>query len=126
MLILSNKDCSLSINKLNLPKVYENLDALEFQIRKLLLMEKGTYESVPNMGVGIRNYRYNDIDNVNELRDEIQNQITTYLPYFQLVEVTVKNINNKTVTFNIVLDDNLLQFRSNSDDYTLENITIGR
>lgn len=89
-------------------------------------MEKGTYESVPNMGVGIRSYRYSDTDDINKLRDEIQHQITTYLPYFQLVEVTVKSINNKTVTFNIILDDNLLQFRSSSDDYTLENITVGR
>ena len=86
-------------------------------------MEKGTYESIPNMGIGIRNYRYNDIENINELKKEIEDQISTYLPYFSLVEVEIKNIDNKTVTFNIVLDDTLVRFKSSSSDYSLEEIS---
>lgn len=118
-----NDDYPFSISKIQLPKVYTSLEALQFQIKKLLLMEKGTYESIPNMGIGIRNYRYNDIENINELKKEIEDQISTYLPYFSLVEVEIKNIDNKTVTFNIVLDDTLVRFKSSSSDYSLEEIS---
>ena len=60
---------------------------------------------------------------IKALKKEIEDQISTYLPYFSLVEVEIKNIDNKTVTFNIVLDDTLVRFKSSSSDYSLEEIS---
>lgn len=119
-----NDDYSLSINKIQQPKVYENLEALQLQIKKLLLMEKGTYESVPNMGVGIRNYRYKYNEESEALKEEIQQQISTYLPYFTLVEVDIVKIENKIITFNVILDKNILQFKSNTEEKTLSSFII--
>lgn len=116
-------DCTLSIDNIGRPRELFNLNALRLSIMKLLLMDKGTYESIPEMGVGIRDYRYDDEENIENLRYEIEKQISTYLPYFSTVEVRIKHISNKTVKFIIVLDNELIAFKSD-ENYNLEELSI--
>lgn len=114
-------DYPLSINKINLPKELENIDALTLYLKKLIIMDKGTYESNPNMGVGIRNYRYDDPSNLLLLKNEIEDQIMKFLPYFSTIDVNVE-YNNKTAYFKIILDKNIFSFKTSTSTYTLEDI----
>lgn len=117
-------DYPFSVNKISLPNELHNIDALSLYIKKLLLMEKGDYESNPNMGVGIRNYRYNEKSSLDLLKNEIEKQIITFIPFFSNVSVDITSYNNKTVKFTIVLDDNILAFTSDETTYTLEDLKI--
>lgn len=62
---------------------------------RLLLLEPGTFQSHPNMGVGlVSKYRYTIEDKLIDLRDDFRNQIEKYLPQYQGVEVQVYMQNN--------------------------------
>jgi len=82
----------LSLNNFNMPRVLDKSNANYMHIVYLLLLDKGTFQSHPNMGVGLRSeYRYNNDENMlDQLREEIREQITTYLPQVEYVmNVTV-------------------------------------
>lgn len=75
------KDGFLTVNEFDEPVVVEGINAAQTMIIRLLLLEKGTFQSHPDMGVGIRsNWLFSDQDNLGRLANEIQNQIETYLP----------------------------------------------
>ena len=79
----------LSLNDFNMPKVFNASDSAYVHIIQLILLEPGKYQSHPTMGVGIRSrYRHNNEDNfLIDLKSDITNQITKYLP--ELTDVTV-------------------------------------
>lgn len=86
----------LSLNEFNRPKVFNDSDSAYVHIIQLILLEPGTYQSHPKMGVGIRSrYRYNGDDNyMMNLKSDIENQISTYLPELISVQVSLTNNNN--------------------------------
>ena len=86
----------LSLNEFNRPKVFNASDSAYVHIIQLILLEPGTYQSHPTMGVGIRSrYRYNNEDNfMMNLKSDIKNQISSFLPELIDVEVTLTHSNN--------------------------------
>lgn len=115
-------DYPLSINEINQPTELINGDALALFIKRLLLLEKGTFESNPDLGVGILKYRYMDISRADELKNEIVNQLCSALPMFSNVDVEILSTNNNTIRFRIILDDNILSFVSSTTKLTLEEL----
>lgn len=113
------KDFPFTVNDINKPKELKGKDALGFIIKKLILMEKGTFQSVPNMGVGILNYRYTDTAEAHKLKNEIESQIETYLPYFTSVEIEFKTV-GKSVYINIILDSQLLTYEITESDNKID------
>ena len=93
----------LSLNDFNMPKVFSASDSAYLHIIQLILLEPGKYQSHPNMGVGIRSrYRYvNDENFLIDLKSDITNQITEYLP--ELLDVTVTLTHNDHV-LGIIID----------------------
>lgn len=93
----------LSLNDFNMPKVFSESDSAYVHIIQLILLEPGTYQSHPKMGVGIRSrYRYNNEDNfLIDLKSDITNQINTYLP--ELTDVTVTLTHNDHI-LGIIID----------------------
>lgn len=81
----------LSINDFSMPKVYDGSDADYLLIVRLLLLEPGTFQSHPNMGVGLKSkYRFNnDPALLQNLQTDIKNQINNYLPQLSTAEITV-------------------------------------
>ena len=60
-------------------------------LTRLLLLNPGTIQSHPNMGVGlVQNYRYSLQGAEVQLQADYRNQIDTYLPQFTGAEVAVK------------------------------------
>lgn len=90
-------------------------------IMKLLLMEKGEIQSSPNMGIDIRKYRYQDDSSLEYLQDEIVKQISDYIPHFQTVDVKIRGLHSKVLYIDIILDGELLSFKSN--EHTVTSIT---
>jgi hypothetical protein len=94
----------LSLNEFNMPKVFEASDAMYVQIIRLLLLEPGKYQSHPKMGVGlISKYKYNGRDDVLiNLKNDIVDQINTYLPILSGIDITLTI--NKNNILGIIID----------------------
>lgn len=100
------KEPCLSVDDFNRPKILEGREAISTLLVHLILLEPGTYASRPTMGVGlVSRYRYNDEDSLEQLQNDIREQITTFLPEFEAVDVNVymdrhspnKNTNNEII-----------------------------
>ena len=78
----------LALNKFHMPKVQTEHNANYMHIMYLLLLEKGKFQSHPDMGVDIRGrYRYvNDESLLYNLQEDIKSQIETYLPEVSNIE----------------------------------------
>ena len=61
---------------------YTELQALSIKLRELILMEKGTNPAALGMGVGIRNYLFEFMDDTSlyQLTEEVTAQQRLYLP----------------------------------------------
>ena len=93
----------LSLNEFNMPKVFNASDSAYVHIIQLILLEPGKYQSHPEMGVGIKSrYRHNNDDNfLVNLKNDITNQINTYLP--ELTDVTITLTHNDNI-LGIIID----------------------
>ena len=120
------REYSLKVNDFNEPKMYEKQQALMLLLTRLILLEPGTFQSHPDMGVGlISNFRYRVDDGslVSDLKSRIQSQINTYLPFLDGVNVLVE-IHDKSFYVTIGIDDLIFgvlydtQTNDLSTDYT--------
>ena len=93
----------LSLNDFGMPKVYSETDAMYTKIVYLILLEKGKFQSHPDMGVGLRSrYRYNNDENfLRTLQQDIVTQINKYLPELSIIEVSV---NEKDHVLGIIIN----------------------
>lgn len=84
------KESVLSIDKFNNPTLLNDNQTISTMIIRLFLLEPGTIQSHPNMGIGlVSKWRFCDEDQLPDLETEIYNQISIYLPSFLLNEVHV-------------------------------------
>ena len=104
--IVNTDEPLMSVNKYYKPTVLENEDAAIMLILRLILMEPGTIQTHPNMGVGIvSKFRHSTEIDIGELQRRITNQIKTYLPMFTSVQIRVELDNDlKAVKIYITSD----------------------
>lgn len=113
MIIIYNEH-AFSINKFNTPKVFNDKVAIYVLLIRLLLLEPGTYQSHPDMGVGIvSRYRYSFEGTARDLKKDIDKQIEKYLPEFQGVNVQVSDKDNR-IYIAIEIDGTLYDFTFDS------------
>lgn len=75
------KELSLNVDSFGNPQKYSGKLAWANCIISLLLMNPGTFPSIPDMGVGLGRYTYETLDDIkNSLVPEIERQIRLYLP----------------------------------------------
>lgn len=95
------------------PKVVTDKEAISVLLIRLILLEPGTFSTRPDMGVGlVSRFRYMDESKLSELKKEIRNQITKYLPMFQAVEVGLSMDQDKQLTIEIQVDDTLYKYET--------------
>lgn len=95
------------------PKVVTDKEAISVLLIRLILLEPGTFSTRPEMGVGlVSKFRYMDESNLSELKKEIRNQITKYLPMFQAVDVGLSMDQDKQLTIEIQVDDTLYKYET--------------
>jgi len=128
---LALNEYTLSVNNFLEPDVKSGPEAVCKLLVQLLLLEPNTFDTHPDMGVGIvSRYRYSFLGHADELQRDFQNQITKYLPVLSGVVINVKEIQRMyyiTATFNktvyvISVDEN---FRINTDVKSLNEIMGG-
>ena len=86
---------ALTIDDFQNPKVYKNGDAILTLLTRLLLLEPGTIQSHPEMGVGlISKYRFSVEGNASVLQSDFQRQLDKYLPQLQGIKVNVTEKNS--------------------------------
>lgn len=112
----------LSINKFDRPKKYVDSEgkpaATQTLITRLILMDPGTIQHHPDMGVGIvSRYRYSNTDDLPALRRDIEDQCQTYLPELYDCTVEVELYDDHTVR--IMLLSNDIKYVADFDKETL-------
>lgn len=98
---------AFSVDDFKNPKIYKDAEAVATLLTRLLLLEPGTIQSHPDVGVGIMSrYRFSVEGSASELQADFQRQIEKYLPQFQGARVTVRE-QNKTFIIAAEIDDTL-------------------
>ena len=102
----SINEYSMSVDDFKNPKTYSDRESVCVLRARLLLLEPGTFQSHPNMGVGlVSKYRYG-VDVASDLQSNFKNQIELYLPQLQGCRVNVTQsgqVLNIAVEYNNVL-----------------------
>lgn len=101
---IRQREYLLSTNEFNEPGQLTGKAAIGILLVRLILMDPGTDPLHPTMGVGIRKYRHG-INNIDELRKIIQNQIETFLPCYQNATVAIIVNPDKTCNIEITIND---------------------
>lgn len=110
----------MSVNKFDKPTKLvdrENFpSATQVLITRLILLEPGTIQSHPEMGVGIvSRYRFTDADDLTRLEQDIADQVSKYLPELHDVDVDIQNFET---TIRITLSSNGLVYTASVDKST--------
>ena len=119
------REMLLSVDSFNKPTVLEGKDAIGTLLVRLIQLEPGTFASRPKMGVGLlSNYRYCDEDKANQLQQHIKNQIMTYLPEFQAVQVATKLNPGGKLLIDITIDETIYRYETEveSDSNAISSI----
>lgn len=113
------KEYLMTTNNFDRPKVVKNQDAIYTLLVKLALLEPGTYESHPDMGLGLHSkYRYSfDADKV---RTDFLKQIQTYLPMFTNIEVLTE-IKDHYLIIQVRIDDTIYPLYLNTETNQLDD-----
>ena len=99
------KEYLLSVDNFNKPKEVSGQEAVAYLLLRIILLEPGSDPLHPDMGVGIKNYRYS-LSRKSEIENAIQTQINQYLPEFSTNSVNIVEITDKKVcNLEITIDD---------------------
>ena len=108
----------LSIDSFLKPKKYESNDEKYILLVRIILLEPGTFLDKPEMGLGIvSRYRFGFDEDIEKLKTDLNNQISTYLPTFENVEIVVTPFGNN---INIGIRVNNLEYNFNFNKETLK------
>ena len=110
--MVKEREYLISVNKLNEPIVEKEQRAIALLLLRLILLDPGSDPLHPDMGVGIRKFRYS-VDTLNKLQDRVKKQIETYLPDFASSEVNITINSNKTCNIEITINDTIYTYDSN-------------
>lgn len=102
--MIKEREYLFSTNEFKRPVVLENDKAIAMLLMRLLLLDPGSDPLHPDMGVGIRQYRYT-MGSEEELRAKIQEQIETYIPCFPAGEVEFEITPDKLLNINITINN---------------------
>lgn len=124
---VKQREYLLSVDDFNNPQVVEGKSAVALLLSRLIMLEPGSDPLHPEMGVGIKNYRFDANKNViDEIRNAIQKQIEVYLPAFQSATIEISLNDDKTLNINITVGDITYVYSSNvsTSDSKLEDMKI--
>ena len=114
----------LSTDEFNKPKVFKDRDAIFLRIVRLFLLEPGTYQTNPDMGLGlVSKYRYGYKEDVESLESEAMSQISEYLPDLVGVTVNISTDNtNNLLTIKVTIDNTMYEFSFNTTTLQLSSL----
>ena len=117
---ISSHEFILSVDKSKQPQVLTDHDAISQLLVHLILLEPGTFQDHPEMGVGlVSRYRYKDKKSLTDLQNRIESQITTYLPDLGTVEVGVSMNDNSELVIDTRANGVIYRYETSVDNGTL-------
>ncbi len=110
--MVKEREYLISINKVNEPIIEKKQRAVALLLLRLILLDPGSDPLHPDMGVGIRKYRFT-VETLDELKERVANQINTYLPDFAASNVDIEINENHTCNVQITIGDTIYTYDSN-------------
>jgi hypothetical protein len=102
--MVKNREYISSIDQYNKPTVLNGDASIGFRLMELIMMNPGDNPLHPEMGVGLRDYRYG-INTLTDLEQRIYDQIDTYLPMYRIANINLKLNDEKILSVEISIDD---------------------
>ena len=119
------KEYLLSINEFVQPKVLKKDQAAYTDIIRLFLLEPGTNQTHPEMGIGIRTrYRFSDASDITKLKQEVKDQLEIYLPTLLTMDVQIEVYNNILAIFISSQNDNVYGLGYNTDTGSIGGLSL--
>ena len=110
---IKNKEYLFSVDNFKNPRYVEGKNSIAMRLMELMLMNPGQDRLHPEMGIGLKNFRYGQ-DTLEELKDRIQNQIETYLPMYQNVNIAMIRTPDKLCNIELSVGDMTYVYASKS------------
>jgi hypothetical protein len=110
---IRQKEYLFSTNEFNEPASLTGKSAIGLLLVRLILMDPGSDPLHPTMGVGIRKYRYG-LDNINELKKSVEEQIETFLPCYQNASVAMIITPDRVCNIEITINDTVYVYDSHT------------
>lgn len=120
---IMNREYLFAVTEKNEPRVLTGTEAVGMYLIELITKRPGSDPLHPEMGVGIDRYRYG-IDNLEDLRKKIEDQIETYLPMYSGADVILVETPDHMVNIEISIGDTIYVYDSASAPIpiTLQNM----
>lgn len=100
------REYMLDLDPFKKPKIIGNKEALATLLVRLILLEPGTNPLFPEMGVGlVSKYRFLQPGDDSDLKEDIRQQVTTYLPDAVMQDITFTYNDDKTVNIEMIVND---------------------
>ena len=110
---VKQREYLLTVDEFSNPQVVEGKSAIALLLSRLILLEPGSDPLHPDMGVGIKKYRFNSDKNVlSKIRDAISKQVDTFLPTYQGSEIDITLSDDKILNINITVGDTTYVYSS--------------
>lgn len=106
------------------PLVETGSKAKALKILRLIYLDPGTDPLHPDMGVGIRKYRFGDEDKLDELRIKTNEQIETYLPMLVDCQVNYVVTADKILSIEILAEDEIYEYSDEENPITVESLAV--
>lgn len=110
--MIREREYLCSVDRFNKPVVYDKKKAIATLLVRLILLEPGSDPLHPDMGVGIRRFRYS-MKTLDDLKKRIKEQIETYLPCFKASNVETVITDNHVCNIEITINDVVYVYDSN-------------
>ena len=106
-----NKEYTFGVNKFKKPNSVKDNNAIGTRLMELMMMEPGDDPLHPDMGVGLKTFRYG-VNNLDKLKTRVENQIATYLPFYQNVNVAIIRTPDKVCNIEITIGSTVYVYDS--------------
>lgn len=122
---LNFKEYLLSINEFIQPKVLSGDQAAYTDIIRLFLLDPGTNQTHPEMGIGIRSrYRFSDASEISTLREEVKVQMQTYLPNLLTMDIQIETYGTTLAIFITSENNDVYGIGYNIDTGAIGGLTL--
>lgn len=110
---VKKREYLLSTNEYNEPSVAEGKTAIALLLVRLILLDPGSDPLHPDMGVGLKSYRYS-LDQLEDLKETIEKQIDMFLPDFPDATVALIGTPDKICNIEITIQDTTYVYDSST------------
>jgi len=92
------KEFTLSVNDFREVTNRDGIYGLAKNIETIILMDKGSYPNIRDMGVGIEDYQFEflTINTLDTIKYSIKRQINKYIPTNKVKDVVVEQLENES------------------------------